>query len=69
LNPRYAYDVYTISNRAPSTTQPFLHGQIELTVNITANLTKYIFFSDDCQINFTCFTILFSSESKNVKKA
>ena len=27
LNPRYAYDVYTISNRAPSTTQPFLHSR------------------------------------------
>ena len=26
LNPRYAINVHTISNRAPSTTQPLLHG-------------------------------------------
>ena len=76
LNPRYAYDVYTISNRAPSTTQPFLHSRYVRISYSQSTISLYIIaknlsndFSGFNKIYFLCRNADYkTAQTQNNKK-
>ena len=61
MNPSYAINVNTISSRAPSTTQPTLHGLQRCVVH---NENDYNARLDFCQPCFSFFEKLFSISSR-----
>lgn len=68
LNPRYAYDVYTISNRAPSTTQPFLQSNTIRQYALPSTLKVYNILYSFVNHFFKLFTFFDIVKKINQKK-